>query len=179
MQMPSIAQQLVAPLATFEAVDMDLLNACLLGWGHRMGPLRRPFRSGPFHALMHHGRPVAVCAAAPLIRRECCGLSRHEAVELARVCAARPDLCRVAVRMWRELVLPALPQAWAVSYQDAVEHSGNLYRFDGWVRLGISRSGTDQRSGRKGRSKVIWGWHPDPTVRQLAAAPSRADKVTG
>lgn len=51
---------------------------------------------------------------------------------------------------------------WAVSYQDGALHSGNLYRFDGWVRIGRSRSSVDPRTGRKGRNKVIWGWPARP-----------------
>ena len=101
-------------------------------------------------------------AAGALIRERVAGLSRAEAVELGRLCAATPHLCRPMLRLWREMVLPDLARAygyrWAVSYQDAALHTGNLYRFDGWVRLATSRSGTDPRSGRKGRNKVIWGW---------------------
>ncbi|RWC92894.1 MAG: hypothetical protein EOS73_35315, partial [Mesorhizobium sp.] len=67
--------------------------------------------------------------------------SRHEAIELSRLCAARPDLSRVTLCMWRAFVFPALCQesgfVWAVSYQDAAIHAGNLYRFDGWVQPAI------------------------------------------
>lgn len=161
---------LLPPPVSFEAVDLATLNGCLVSWGHKMGPLNRPFKVGPFHALCHHGQPVAVCAAAHLITAEVCGLPRCEAIELARVCAVRPDLCRVALRLWREFVLPVLPQQWAISYQDAMQHSGNLYRFDGWVAVGSSSSGTDKRSGRRGRRKVIWAWHPDPDKRREMAA---------
>ena len=71
-----------------------------------------------------------------------------------------PPLC--AVHGW----------SWVVSYQDAVAHTGNLYRFDGWVRVGESRSGTDSRSGRKGRNKIIWGWCNDAETRRQFAGPS-------
>lgn len=152
-------------LIRFDAITLDAVNDSLVAWGHRMGPLNRPYRQGPFHGLFHEDRLVGVVAAASLVRETCAGFGRHEALELARVCAARPDLCRVLVRLWREFVFPVLRQPWAVSYQDAVMHSGNLYRFDGWVPVGTSRSGTDQRGGRKGRSKVIWGWHADADAR--------------
>jgi hypothetical protein len=73
------------------------------------------------------------------------------------------------LRMWRELVFPALPQAFAISYQDADLHNGNTYRFDGWLRLRFSRAGgIDRRSGKKGRNKWIWGW-PANQLRELAA----------
>ena len=159
---------LAPPIARIEAVDLDVLNECLESWGHKMGPWRRPTWRGWFHALYHHDEPVAVAAAGDLIRERCAGMTRDQALELGRLCAARPDLCRVMLRLWREFVFPDLCRAhgfeWVLSYQDAVLHTGNLYRFDGWERLATSRSGTDQRSGRKGRNKVIWGWQlPEAT----------------
>jgi antitoxin VapB len=115
------------------------------------------------HGLFEHGELVAVVIASDLIAPTCAGKTRAEAVELARLCASRKDLCRVMLRLWREMVLPWIARkhgySVAVSYQDAKLHSGNTYRFDGWKKIGASRSGTDKRSGRKGRSKVIWAWH--------------------
>lgn len=144
---------------TFETISRDVLNDCLVEWGHRMGPVRRPSR-GWSHGLACDGRLLAVVATDTLIRPRVAGFSRRWAVELSRLCAARSDLCRVALRLWRSFVFPALGAdrgyRWAISYQDL--HSGNLYRFDGWVRLATSRSGTDPRTGRKGRRKVVWGW---------------------
>jgi len=55
-------------------------------------------------------------------------------------------------------VFPALGYPFAISYQDADLHNGNTYRFDGWKRIGRSKSGVDTRSGRKGRDKIIWLW---------------------
>jgi antitoxin VapB len=122
------------------------------------------------HGLRHDGRLVAVTATDHLAAASVAGLSRTQAVELSRVCAERPDLCRVALRLWREFVFPGMREArgvsWAVSYQDAALHSGNLYRFDGWVRLGFSHSGTDTRSGRPGRDKWVWAWNADPAIRK-------------
>lgn len=139
---------------TFEPITRDELNAHLILWRHKMGEIRHPTR-GWSHGLRHEGRLLAVA-----------GLTRHDAIELSRLCAAKPDLCRVALRLWRSFVFPAIAAArgcrWAVSYQDAVFHSRNLYRFDGWVTLGRSRGGTDSRFGRRGRRKVIWGWCDDP-----------------
>lgn len=146
---------------TFEAIGREELNRCLIAWGHKMGPVRRPSR-GWSHGLVHEGRTLAVVATDTLIRPRVAGMGRHEAIELSRLCAARPDLCRVALRLWRSFVFPALCRQrgcrWAISYQDANAHTGDLYRFDGWVRLAVSRSGTDPRTGRKGRRKVVWGW---------------------
>ena len=161
---------LVPPIARIEAIDKKTLNACLVAWGHKMGPWTRPTFRGWFHGLFHHDEIIAITAAGDLIRPNTVGgLTREHAIELARLCAVRPDLCRVMLRLWRELIFPDLCQVhgwtWAISYQDTVLHTGNLYRFDGWVPIGRSRSGNDSRSGRKGRNKVVWGWHPSPMER--------------
>ncbi len=158
------------PAVTFDGIELGDANRLLLLWGHKMGPLERGNEQGQHFALFHHGRPVAVAMASTLIR-ECVGgglshMTREDTVELSRLCAERPGLCRVAVRLWREFVFPELPipgrpgarYAQAISYQDADLHNGNTYRFDGWTREAFSHSGTDARSGRKGRNKWIWVW---------------------
>ncbi len=145
----------------FEAISRDELNLCLSAWGHRMGPVRRP-TGGWSHGLRQGDELVAVAATDVLMMPRVAGRGRREAVELSRLCAARPDLCRVVLRLWRAFVFPALARErgyrWAISYQDAVIHGGNPYRFDGWTRMGFSRNGPDSRTGRPGRQKVIWGW---------------------
>lgn len=167
---------LIEPLVTFDSIDLGELNQCLTAWEHKMGPWKRPdYGRARFHGMRHNGELVAVLASDQLQRDRVAGFSRDEAFELGRVCAVRAHLNRVALRLWREFVFPALCRehgwTWAISYQDAVLHSGDLYRFDGWVRLATSRSGPDRRSGRKGRSKVIWGWHDDAAVRAQARGP--------
>jgi len=121
----------------FEPIGRDDLNACLSTWKHRMGELRRPTR-GWNHGLRHGGELIAVVATDTLIRPRVAGFDRRQAIELSRLCAVRPDICRVALRLWRLFVFPAIAQergcSWAISYQDAALHSGALYRFDGWVR---------------------------------------------
>lgn len=162
---------LAAPVV-FEAITRDDLNACLLAWGHKMGEVRRPTR-GWSHGLHHDGRLLAVVATDALIRERVAGFTRHEAIELSRLCAMEPGLCRVVLRLWRMFVFPELCAIrgcrWAVSYQDAVLHRGDLYRFDGWIRLGASRSGTDSRSGHSGRRKGIWGWCDEADDRRRRA----------
>lgn len=154
---------------TFEPITRDELNAYLILWGHRMGEIRRP-TCGWSHGLRREGRLLAVVSADTLIRERVAGLTRHDAIELSRLCAARPDLCRVALRLWRSFVFPAIAAARsAIRMLSSTLHSGNLHRFDGWVTLGRSRSGTDSRSGRRGRRKVIWGWCDDPQVRRNQA----------
>lgn len=163
------------PLVSFDAITLDELNECLVKWNHKMGRWARPdYGNARFHGLRHDGELVGVAAADQLITEAVCGLTRLQAIELGRVCAGRRDLNRVVVRLWREFVFPAICRdrecSWAISYQDAVLHSGDLYRFDGWVQLGKSSSGTDQRSGRKGRRKIIWGWQlPQLEIARQAA----------
>ena len=168
---------LFAPIVSLESIDLSETNRLLVEWGHRMGPVNRPMGAIWCHALLHNGEPVAVVVAAALITERVAGFTRDEAIELARLCAARSDLCRPALRLWREFVLPALSAAhgsrWAVSYQDEALHSGNVYRFDGWVDLEQSRSGTDQRSGRKGRSKRIWAWPRDAAAVHAERRPEK------
>jgi hypothetical protein len=160
------AHELFDPEAVDAAVAKMRATAAI---GHRMGALERGNESGRHFALMHNGEPVAVAMASTLIR-ECVGggnqhLTRANCMELSRLCAVRPGLCRVALRLWREFVFPGLGVAAAISYQDADLHNGNTYRFDGWERIGFSSSGTDKRSGRKGRRKWIWQWPPRPTAQ--------------
>jgi hypothetical protein len=154
------------PLVSFQTISLGELNECLVLWNHKMGPLHRPdFGDGRYHALFHEGRPVAVAAASQLIAPHVGGglshLKRETTVELSRLCAESPHLNRVVLRLWREFVFPCLGVEAAISYQDAVIHSGNLYRFDGWRRSSLkSNSGTHSRSGKRGRSKWIWVWPP-------------------
>jgi hypothetical protein len=149
---------LVPPLASFERISEEELNRCLVAWEHKMGPLRRPMHKPDCYGLMHHGEIVGVIASSSLIPQELCGLTRENTIEVSRLCASRPGLCRVVLRLWRELVFPAMGYEYVISYQDEHLHTGATYRFDGWRVLTRTRSGTDQRSGRKGRSKTVWVW---------------------
>lgn len=149
-------------LINFDRVELDIANAMLSAWGHKMGELHRGNQGAVCHALFHEGRIVAVTTASNLIAGVvgggCHWMTRENTVELSRLCACRSGLCRIALRLWREFVFPKMGYEYAVSYQDSDLHNGNTYRFDGWDRVGKSRSGTDTRSGRPGRNKWIWQW---------------------
>lgn len=163
MSSPSLIS--LFPVATFEPVSLEMANSLLGRWSHKMGPCVRGNARGWSHALFHEGEPVAVTVTATLIM-PCVGggnrhLTRENTIELARLCASRPGLCRVALRLWREFVLPSLPYRHAISYQDADLHNGNTYRFDGWERIGaLARSGPDTRTKRPGRNKWVWIFPP-------------------
>ena len=154
------------PLVSFSECSLDQANELLIRWNHKMGPLRRGNQGAWCHVLLHETEPVAVTTASylitPRVGGETANLTRENTVELSRLCAARPGICRVALRLWREFVFPALPFEHAISYQDADLHSGATYRFDGWTRIAFSRSGPDTRSGRPGRRKWIWHWTRRP-----------------
>jgi len=154
---------LFAPLISFDSIDLGIANTCLGKWGHKMGPLCRGNQGAICHALYFGDEPIAVTAASTLIMPRVGGgltnLTRENTIELSRLCAVRPGLCRVVLRLWRDFVFPALGYETAISYQDADLHNGNTYRFDGWSRHDvIARSGIDRRSGRPGRSKWVWVW---------------------
>lgn len=155
---------LAPPIQHLAAIEEAEADQLLIAWGHRMGPCRRPYQTWA-HAMFRHGQPVAVTVTATLIKPEIQGLSRAEACELARLCADGPALNRVMLRLWREMIFPELAARhgwrWAISYQNEAMHTGATYRLDGWIKLGRSRSGSDQRSGRRGYSKTIWGWSLD------------------
>lgn len=153
---------LINPLVSFQDIELDLANSLLIDWAHKMGPLRRGNQSAVCHALFHNDKPIALTTASTIIN-PCLAVpggnfTRHNTIELSRLCACRPGLCRIAVRIWREFVFPALGYAWACSYQDADLHRGHTYRFDGWTRAAFSHSGTDRRTNRLGRDKWIWIW---------------------
>lgn len=153
-------------MVRFDPISLDRANECLSLWGHRMGPLRRGNQRGWCHALIHNDRAVAVTTTstliAPVVGGGCRWMTRDNTIELSRLCAERSGLCRVALRLWREFVFPALGYDYAMSYQDADLHNGNTYRFDGWSRVARARSGVDTRSGRPGRDKWVWVWPQQP-----------------
>jgi hypothetical protein len=154
---------MIPPIAHIEQIENGDADRALVDWGHRMGPCHRPIGILVAHGLFAHGDLVAVTVTSGLVRETCAGLSRDEAIELARLCSSTPALCRPMLRLWREFIFPCFGKPWAVSYQDEALHSGNIYRFDGWTVLKENqRSGTDTRSGRKGRSKTVWGWRAQP-----------------
>lgn len=150
------------PTVTFDEISLPEANQCLASWGHKMGELRRGNQGALCYGLKHNGRIVGIATASNLISPVVGGglshLTRENTIELSRLCAERPGLCRVVLRLWREFVFAQMSYSYAMSYQDSDIHTGNTYRFDGWSREAFSRSGTDTRSGRKGRNKWIWVW---------------------
>ncbi len=129
------------PLATFDHHDHEDTDRLLVRWGHWLGGCDRPFGRHSYALSVATLGVVAVAVSASTVNARCADYERGEVVELARLCAAPEHrwATRVALRLWREIA----PVEWArdywpvracVSYQNAVRHSGDLYRFDGWRR---------------------------------------------
>jgi hypothetical protein len=102
-----------APLATLQLLEPDEANDLLVAWGHKLGPVHRPFRMEAY-ALVLNGRPVSVAVSASTVSGHVVGwldlakkerpvrFERQEVVELARLASA-PDAAwatRVMLRLW-------------------------------------------------------------------------------
>jgi hypothetical protein len=161
---------LIDPFVSLDLIDREEMNRCLVAWDHKMGPLNRPEYTAPIdYALWQNGKPIAIVAADTLIR-DTCGFTRADAFEMSRMCAApgHRGLSSLMMRLWRAFAYPEIVRVWGspwvISYQDAVRHSGNLYRYDGWLKLAYTTSGTDPRAlpgTASVRHKVVWGWSAD------------------
>lgn len=168
---------LIDPLGSFDLIGRDEANECLERWGHKHGPNNRPlFRSPIDFGLREKGELIAVATADTLIRPTC-DFTRRDAFELSRLCASAPRLSRLMLRLWTEIGYPEIVRTWgtpwALSYQDATLHSGNLYRFDGWARLRFTSGGADPRAGeetRNARRRWIWAWHASQRQRDARLA---------
>lgn len=166
----------IEPLISFDLIGRDEANDCLERWGHRMGPINRPiFRAPMDFGLREMGELQGVICCDTLIR-ETCGFTRRDAFELSRMCAAAPRINRALIRLFTEFAFPAVTRAWgtpwAISYQNAKMHRGDLYRFDGWLRLRETCGGADPRAAKStvsAQKRVIWGWHPSSAVRAAKA----------
>lgn len=165
------------PLCSWILCDDAESDRYLVEWGHFLGPCDRPFGKQSF-ALVLYDMVVAVAVSASTVSAYCGGYRRGECVELARLCT-RPnysDLTRVALRLWRVtapgqwLAYMNAPEriqerGWfwqvktLVSYANATKHSGNLYRFDGWIKVadveGSTGGGTWSKK-KKSEPKSLW-----------------------
>jgi hypothetical protein len=154
------------PLISWEIIPDWQANHALVMWEHWLGACRRPFGRQSF-GLFLEGQLVAVAVSCSTVNGRCAGMDRKEVVELARLCAHpdHTDMTRVALRLWRKVA----PLAWSreywpvkalVSYSNALRHTGDIYRFDGWKKWGETRGGekTDSRTGDRVQceSKKVW-----------------------
>ena len=140
------------PIAGVNKIEVGRANELLCRWGHKLGPINRPFLMEAF-ALEVEGEPVAVAVSASIVHGPVAGYVTQEVVELARLAASNSWANRVMLRLWREVCAPRYA-AWtpkaAVSYSHNTLHSGDLYRFDGWVKVS-DRKGSTGNGGNWGR----------------------------
>ena len=158
------------PMVGLYPIEVFDANGLLSRWGHRLGVCNRPFRQEGY-VLELQGRPISVSMSASIVSNTVAGYARQEVVECARLCSD-PEYSwatRIMLRLWREVCAPAWacwPVKAAISYSHNGMHSGDLYRFDGWLkvseRAGSSGGGhyscqryaTDAVHG----SKTCWIW---------------------
>lgn len=161
------------PLASFDLIDNQEADRLLVAWEHYLGPCNRPFGRQCF-GLRIYDELVSVAVSASTPNKRCAEFDRQEVVELARLCTApgHRDLTLVCLRLWRQVAaetwLGAGYRGWEkvrayIAYQDAIKHSGEIYRHDRWTllkRVPGGRSGPNATWTRKReyRPKNIWGY---------------------
>ena len=158
------------PMVGLGPIGLAEANRLLDCWGHRLGPIHRPFTMQAF-ALEKCGTPISVAVSASAVSATVAGFRRQEVVECARLCSdpAHPWANRVMLRLWREACARAWPD-WevlaAISYSQNAHHRGDLYRFDGWEKIredcGSRGGGAWSRkryaSDAVYGSKTLWLW---------------------
>jgi hypothetical protein len=114
-------------------------NRLLELWDHPLGPCRRPYGMEAW-GLAVDGVAVSVTISASTVSTTVEGMRRQQLVDLARI-ARHPDhpgVLRAMLRLWRDY----LAQRWHYWPVDAAVcyalpgKTGNLYRFDGWQKVG-------------------------------------------
>lgn len=152
------------PLASFDVIDNADANQALDAWGHYLSACDRPFATQSF-GLCVGEELVAVAMSASTVNATCGGYARGEVVELARLVTRPTDrwATRVALRLWRQLA----PRCWAkywpvracVSYSNETRHKGDIYRFDGWRKVGVvpgSTGGGTWSAKQPSEPKAVW-----------------------
>lgn len=182
------------PMLAVSTCDVEDANGLLIEWGHALGPCRRPFHQEA-HVMTLEQRPVAVTVSASTVSATCGGMERGELVELARIARApdHPWVLRPMLRIWRAVLAPAWsgwPVAAAVSYA-LPGKTGDLYRFDGWERVGQVKpsagggtwSTTPKVNGVADGVKTLWRFRYSgssaPDLELIPPPPTDADYPGG
>jgi hypothetical protein len=151
----------------------------LTGAWHDLGAETRLFSYTAF-ILYVLDEAVAVATAGTTVSasiESSVGLTRLNTIELTRICRSDAPrargVLRAMLRLWRDFLAR---QYWTwrtdvekralVTYSLPGKRGGNLYRFDGWVRLRGCRpwhgQGTWQSGSRAGTPEGLWAyWLPD------------------
>ena len=164
------ATLLHVPIVSVEPVSMAVANGLMVDWGHRLGPVNRPFHQEAY-TLSVDGSPVSVATSGSSVSTTVDRYRRNEVVELTRLCSDPEQrwATRVMLRLWRA----QLAQRWecwpvkaGTSYSHNAMHAGDIYRFDGWERIrddcgssgGGSWSTPRDASTPVHGSKTLWIW---------------------
>ncbi len=151
----------------------------LTGAWHDLGEETRLFSYTAF-ALYVQDEPVAVATAGTTVSasvEQSAGLDRLNTIELTRICRspvpAAKGVLRAMLRLWRDFLAvpywmfrPDVTKRALVTYSLPGKKGGDLYRFDGWVRLRPCRpwhgNGTWQHGSRVGTPEALFVyWLPD------------------
>jgi antitoxin VapB len=156
-----VPRLLDVPMVGLYPCPIEEANRLLVEWGHRLGPVNRPFRQEGY-VLELDGYPIAVATSGSIISPSVAGYQREEVVELTRLAAAKPWASRVMIRLWREVCGPrwkSWPVKAAISYSHNLMHRGNLYRFDGWekVTTNAGSGGGGRWSRKRTRDEAVYG----------------------
>lgn len=141
------------PLLALRECSPGEAEDLLTRWEQPLGPCNRPFGQQEF-VLDIEGEAVAMATSASTVSAtfgdhpSVADLRRGQVVELARIARhpKHPFILRVMLRLWRVYLAhrwPYWPITAAVSYA-IPGTTGDLYRFDGWERVGrcqVSRGG--------------------------------------
>lgn len=177
----AIQARMPFPIVGLTPIEPAEANAYLREWGHKLGPVNRPFRMEAW-ALEVDGRPVCVAVSASTVSSEVAAYRdepgpdgkprrvevgrwrRTEAVELARLCAEPGNtwVNRAMLRLWREVLAPrwaCWPVKAAISYSKNATHTGDLYRFDGWEKCqeDAGSSGGGRHSRKRCATDAVYG----------------------
>jgi hypothetical protein len=169
-------------------------NVLAAAW-HPLGAETRKFGYHAF-ALFVKGEPLALATAGsthgPIVDTQH-GLFRRNVIELTRLCRA-PDrkaegLLRVMLRIWRDFLalpywpyFPETPKVALVSYSMPGK-AGQVYRFDGWLRLracrGSGGGGNWSSPSRTGsRPEALWAYLLNGDTPAVAAAGARSAQTS-
>lgn len=124
----------------FAPITRRQANALLVQWEHPLGEYRRPFGYQAW-GMAVDGQAVAVVVSGSTVSARVDGeLHRRNVVELARIARhpEHPGAMRAMLRLWRDYLArrwPYWPVEAAISYA-LPGKAGNLYRFDGWQKVG-------------------------------------------
>jgi hypothetical protein len=156
------------PMVGLYPTTMATANGLLVAWGHKLGPVHRPFRQEAF-ALELDGDVLAIATSGSIVNGPVAGYERDEVVELTRLASSVPWANRIMLRLWREACAPrwgSWPVRAAISYSHNAMHRGDIYRFDGWEKVrddaGSSGGGTWGRKRLNTEAvygkKTLWVW---------------------